>query len=83
VAVGLFAAWAVSLWPGTDWPGSWLLGWSTRPPGLHLDPAGAGLVLAEVGAVVLAPWLVANLWPALGSASRDPAEDLAGTGEAA
>lgn len=76
VALGGATAVALVLWPGVSWPGALLLGWEGPPPALHLDAGGAALVLAEVGAFALLPWLAASLWPAVRGATRDPQELL-------
>lgn len=78
---GLAAAYAMVLWPGVSWPGAMLFGWSGAPPALSLDPDGAALVLAEVTALVAAPWVLASLWPAFRAAVADPGV-LIGEGEA-
>ncbi len=79
--LGLTAAYALVLWPGAEWPGALLFGWSGPPPPLTLDPDGAVLVLAEVAALVAAPWTLAALWPAFRAATADPAS-LLGEGDA-
>jgi len=71
-AVGLLTSYGLVFWPGATWPGYWLLGWDQQPPALFLDPAGALLVLLEVGGLVLVPYLAATLWPAARGAAADP-----------
>ncbi|MCB9526067.1 MAG: FtsX-like permease family protein [Myxococcales bacterium] len=79
--LGLAAAYAAVLWPGLTWPGALLFGWSGPPPPLSLDGDGAALVLAEVGALVITPWVLAALWPAFRAATADPGL-LLGEGDA-
>jgi len=76
VAVGLAAAYQLVFWPGSGWLGEALLGWPARPVLLTLAPGSAALVLLEVGALVLLPWLVAALWPALRVATSQPERSL-------
>ena len=80
-ALGLAAGCWLVFWPGVRWPGSLLFGWSGTPPALTLDPSGAVLVLVEVGAMVLVPWVVAAGWSALRAATADP-QELIQAGEA-
>lgn len=77
-AMGLFLAYLLVLWPGATWPGALLFGWQGLPPGLHLNPSGAFVVLIEVGALVFVPWLAAHLWPAIRGAAADPQELIQG-----
>jgi ABC-type lipoprotein release transport system permease subunit len=70
--LGLATAYGLVLWPGTTWPGSWLLGWDGPPPPLHLSAGGAALLLVEVTALAVCPWLVATLASALYAAATDP-----------
>lgn len=81
VALGWAVAYGLVFWSGLGWAGAWLWGWSTSPPLLQLSAGGAALVLLEVGGLVLAPWLVAALLPALASAQADPEQWLRGQGE--
>ncbi len=71
-AVGLAVAYALVFAPGSRWPGELLLGWQGRGPALHLDPAGAAVVMLEVAGLVLLPWLVATAWPVARGAAEDP-----------
>lgn len=80
IAAGLCVGYGLVFWPGVRWPGSLLLGWPDRGPPLSLDPSGAFLVLVEVGALVLVPWLAAAILPALKAATADP-QELIRTGE--
>lgn len=80
VGLGAALAWLSVFGPWVRWPGALLFGWSGLPPALFLDPGGAGLALAQVGATVVLPWLVASLWPAITASARDP-WDLIGEGE--
>ncbi len=75
--LGWIAAWLTVFAPGVTWPGTLLFGWSGPPPVLDLDPAGAGVVLVEVTAVAVVPWVAAQLWPAIASGARDPWQMLA------
>jgi hypothetical protein len=77
ILLGLGLAYGLIRWPGVSWPGALFFGWSGTAPPLSLDADGALLVLAEVGALLAAPWLIASLWPALRAATADPADLLA------
>lgn len=72
VALGLTVAWVLVFTPGTVWPGSLLLGWSASPPPLNLEPGSAVVVALTVAAMVLVPWTLASLLPAVRSATADP-----------
>jgi hypothetical protein len=76
VAGGALVAYALVFWPGVEWPGRLFLGWDSAPPKLYLDTGGAGVVLAELAALVVLPYLTAVLWPALNSAAADPVDLL-------
>ncbi len=73
-AAGAVLAYGLILWPGVEWPGRFFFGWESRPPALHLDPGGAGIVLVELAALVLIPYMTAVLWPAFKSAAADPVD---------
>jgi len=75
VLTGLALAWLLVFWPGITWPGALLLGWQTPPPPLTLSADGAAKVMLTVTGLVLSPWLLATLVPALRSALADP-DDL-------
>jgi hypothetical protein len=77
-ALGLCAAYLLVLWPGASWPGALLFGWHGRPPGLHLSPSGAWLILIEVAALAFVPWLAAHLWPSIRGSAADPQELIRG-----
>lgn len=77
-ALGLALAYALVFTPGVRWPGELLLGWQGGGPALHLDPAGAALVMLEVAGLVLVPWLVATAWPVARGAAVDPQAMLEG-----
>jgi len=72
---GLAIAWMLVFRPGVTWPGALLLGWRTPPPPLTLTTDGAALVVATVVGLVIGPWLLATLVPAIRSALADP-DDL-------
>lgn len=72
LGLGLAGAWLSVFGPFVQWPGALLFGWSGVPPHLYLDPSGAGLVLAQVSATVVLPWLAASLWPAIVASAKDP-----------
>jgi hypothetical protein len=74
VMAGLLIAYALVFWPGATWPGRLFLGWGLRSPELYLDTAGAGPVLAVIGALVFLPYLAASLWPVLRTAAVDPVD---------
>ncbi len=71
-ALGMAAAHLLVFWPGTPWLGFLLPAWESRPPSLHLNPAGSLSVLLQVTALVLIPYLTAVLWPAIRLAAVDP-----------
>lgn len=73
LAIGLAAAFAVAIRPGVPGLVATWMGWKGVGPRLLLDGAGAVTVLAGVGGAVLAPWLVATLWPILRDSTDDPA----------
>lgn len=78
LALGWALAYGLVFVSGARWAGTLLLGWSGRAPFLVLDAGGAVLTLLEVGGVVLAPWLVAVVLPALRSVTTDPEQWLRG-----
>jgi hypothetical protein len=75
---GVGGAYLLLCRPGVTWVGYLMMGWPHYPPGLHLNPAGMGLVLAQVAAWVAAPYLLATVWPILRAATADPADLLQG-----
>ena len=77
-AAGMATAYVLVCWPGITWVGYLMLGWPGNPPRLYLNPAGTGLVLAQVAAWVVAPYLLASAWPILRGATADPADLLQG-----
>jgi hypothetical protein len=77
VVVGLVAAYQLVFWPGGSWIGEILLGWPHHPVELTLHLGSAGLVLLEVGVVILLPWFAAALWPVLRTATNQPEQLLA------
>jgi len=81
LGLGLAGAWLSVFGPWVQWPGALLFGWSGVPPHLYLDPAGAGMVLVEVSATVLLPWLAASLWPAVLASAKDPWSLISAEGE--
>ncbi len=70
---GLAAAFAVAIRPGLPGLVATWMGWTGVGPGLSLDGAGALTVLIGVAGAVLAPWLVATIWPILRESTLDPA----------
>ncbi len=78
--LGFATAFVCVFWPGTTWPGRILMGWQTSAPRLWLDPSGAWIVLLGVAALVLVPWLLASIIPALRGALADPEDLLRGGG---
>ncbi len=75
VLLGTAAGYGLVFFPGVAWPSRLLFGWSQAPPGLFLDPAGTLAVLAEIGALVLFPFLAAAAGPSLRASLADP-QDL-------
>lgn len=78
VTLGLVAAYSLVFWPGTNWPGYVLFGWKARSPGLTLGTSGATLVMCEVGALAVLPFLLATLWTTVRGAIHDPQDLLEG-----
>ena len=75
VLLGLAAGYGLVFFPGACWPSRLLFGWQRQAPGLFLDPAGALAVLAEIGALILIPYLAAAAGPSLRASLADP-QDL-------
>jgi len=71
VALGCAAAYGLVYWTGAEWAGRWLLGWREVPVHLVLDVSGASILLLEVAALVLVPFVAGVVFPALSSASAD------------
>jgi hypothetical protein len=80
-ALGMLAAYALVFRPGVLWPGYLLLGWKESPPSLTLNASGASMVLLEVGALVILPFLLATFWQAIKGAAADPQDLLEGNHE--
>ena len=78
VALGMATAFLLVFGPLNQWIGTVLLGWGSLPPRLNLDPEGALIVLLEVSACVLIPFMGSALSPALTAAARDVQELLQG-----
>lgn len=77
-ALGMLTAYVLVFRPGALWPGYLLLGWKESPPSLTLNASGASLVLLEIGALVILPFLLATFWQALKGAAADPQDLLEG-----
>jgi ABC-type lipoprotein release transport system permease subunit len=71
VALGMATAFWLVFGSANQWIGTAVLGWSSFPPRLALDPQGAVIVLLEVSACVLIPFMGSALSPALPGAARD------------
>jgi len=71
-ALGMLLASLMAFWPGSPWVGFFLFGWKTHWSGLHLNTSGAVLVLLEVTAFLILPFLLATLLPTLKEATADP-----------
>ena len=78
VSGGALLAWLAVFWPGAGWVGPWLLGWSEWPPAFNLVSTGSLVWLIPLGALVLAPFLVAVLLPAIAGSVRTPLDLLTG-----
>jgi len=74
--LGSVVAYGLVFWTGAGWAGRWLLGWRELPVHLALDASGAAVLLLEVAALVLVPFVAGVVFPALGSASADVQEFL-------
>lgn len=74
-ASGMLTAYLLVFWPNSLWLAFFLSGWETRSPTLYLDAAGTLLVLLQIVAIIIIPFLAATLWPALKLAAADP-QDL-------
>lgn len=81
LGIGVAGAWLTVFGPWVQWPGALLFGWSGVPPHLYLDASGAGMVLVEVSATVLLPWMAASLWPAVLASAKDPWALISAEGE--
>lgn len=77
-AFGMAAAFLLVFGPANRWIGTVLFGWRTLPPLLCLDPQGAVVILLEVVAFALIPFMGSALAPALIGAARDVQELLQG-----
>jgi hypothetical protein len=77
-ALGMAATFLLVFGPANQWIGTVFLGWRTPPPLLNLNPEGAIIVLLEVVACVLIPFMGSALSPALMGAARDVQELLQG-----
>ncbi len=73
IVAGLVAAFAVAIRPGLPGLVAPWMGWKGIGPRLFLDGTGVVTVLVGVAGAVLAPWLVATLWPILRDSTEDPA----------
>jgi len=71
VCLGMVAAYALVFSPGVQWPGILLFGLHGWAPALYLNMDGTVLTLLQIGALVLVPFLVATLVPALKVATAD------------
>lgn len=76
---GSLASFLLVFWPGAAWTGRILLGWTTPPPMLYLDPSGAVWVLLAVAGLVLAPVAASALLPAVRCATRDVTDLIEGS----
>lgn len=73
VAAGLAAAWALAVGGVAPDLAALLAGAGAREGGAVPDAGAAALALAQVGALVLAPWLAASLVQVARAATADPA----------
>ena len=80
VCLGMIGVYAAVFWPGVQWPGYLLFGWQGRAPGLYLSTGGSLLVLVQIAAITLVPFLVATLVPALKVATADTQAFFEGSG---
>ncbi len=71
-ALGVLISYGLVFAPGVKWPGYLLFGWETSGPALYLDPGGAIIILLELTALVLLPFIAAVLFPALRHAAAAP-----------
>ena len=71
-SLGMAISYALVYFPGISWPGYLFFGWESSAAGLYLNPAGSMQILLQVAAGVLLPYLAANLWPAIETATADP-----------
>jgi hypothetical protein len=75
IGVGILAAGAIALWPGSAVARELVLG-AADVPLAPLPASTAVIALLAVVASVAAPWLAAALWPVLRGATADPADLL-------
>ncbi len=78
VTMGIAVAYAAVFSPGGQWVGRLLLGWSRTAPAYYLSSMGAGLILMELSALLVIPYILASLWPVLFLAAQDPLTQLKG-----
>ena len=72
VLLGVAVGHRLVFWPRARWIGELLLGWSGDAVQLSLKPGTTALVLAEVAALVLLPFLVASVATVLRATATDP-----------
>ena len=77
-SLGFFTAYAVVFWSDIGIPGYLLFGWHAHPPGLLLHFSSAVLVLLEVSALAVLPFLLATFGATLQNAVNDPQQLLEG-----
>ncbi len=80
LAAGMALAYGALFRPGARWPAALMAGLTgpigSAAPHLRLHPSGAAWALLEMAALVMLPYLMAILWPALRLASTPPASDM-------
>jgi hypothetical protein len=76
--IGVFCAYLTVVFQGGGWAGKLLLDWKTEFPSMAVDPVISVLLLFQVAALVLIPYLAAVLWAAVTSAAADPQDLLTG-----
>ncbi|NNG00058.1 MAG: hypothetical protein HKM93_11810 [Desulfobacteraceae bacterium] len=78
VILGSGAAYTVVFQPGMNWAAGLWFGWEYTAPPLYLSASSAGLVFTSVNAIVLLPWLAADLFSSINAFTADPMELIEG-----
>ena len=75
-AGGMMLAFLLVFWPNATWPGHLCPEWQALSSRLSFSPGDAGLILLEVTALVVLPFLAATIGTVLRCAIADPQEML-------
>jgi hypothetical protein len=80
-ALGLASSFFIVFVADSRWLSRILFEWTSEPPRLSLSTDGAFETLLIAGTLVMVPWLMGLLLPAMGTASADPLDLLQGGDE--